>query len=131
MKYKVTLNGRTYEVEVEKGKAVLLDEYEAMAPKSEPVVEAVSTPVAAPQAAAPAASSAEASADAIVSPLPGTILSIRANAGTAVKEGDVVLIIEAMKMENEITAPKAGTVTKVYVNAGVLVDTGAPLFEIG
>ena len=130
MKYKVTLNGRTYEVEVEAGKAMLLDEYEAIAPA--PVAAAVAAPAAAPAAAAPAAAPAVTGAgEAVTAPMPGNILKVNVNVGDAVKEGQVLVVLEAMKMENEIMAPKAGTVTQVVVTKGSTVDTGAPLVVIG
>ena len=112
MKYKVTLNGRTYEVEVEAGKAMLLDEYEAIAPAA---------PAAAPAAAAPVAG------EAVCAPMPGNILKVNVTAGQAVKEGELLCVLEAMKMENEIFAPKAGTVAQVLVSKGSTVDTGATL----
>ena len=119
MKYKVTLNGRTYEVEVEAGKAMLLDEYEAIVPAA--------APVAAP-AAAPAAPVA---GDAVTAPMPGNILKVNVTPGQAVKEGDVLVVLEAMKMENEILAPKACTVKQVLVSKGSTVDTGATLVVLG
>lgn len=127
MKYKVTLNGKVYEVEVEKGSAILTDEYEAAMP--------VATPVAAPvAAAAPAAAPAAAAApvavgagEAINAPLPGVVVDIKISAGQAVKKGDVLVIIEAMKMENEVMAPRDGTVSQVVASKGASVDTGAPL----
>jgi glutaconyl-CoA decarboxylase len=131
MKYKVTLNGRTYEVEVEAGKAMLLDEYEAIAPA------APAAPAAAPVAAAPAAAPAAAApavtgaGDAVTAPMPGTILKVNVKVGDAVKAGTVLCVLEAMKMENEIMAPKAGTVTQVLATKGGSVDTGAPLVVIG
>ena len=133
MKYKVTLNGRTYEVEVEAGKAMLLSEYEAIVPTAAPAAAAAP---AAPAAAAPAAPAAAAPAvtgagEAVPAPMPGTILKVNVTAGQAVKAGTVLVVLEAMKMENEIMAPKDGTVTQVVVSKGSSVDTGAPLVVIG
>ena len=125
MKYKVTLNGKTYEVEVEAGKAMLVDEYEAYAPAP------AAAPVAAAAAAAPAASPAAAPAavtlaagETVSSPMPGTILKVNCTQGAAVKAGDVLVILEAMKMENEIMAPHDGTVAQVVTSKGATVDTG-------
>ena len=133
MKYKVTLNGRTYEVEVEAGKAILLDEYVAISPMSTPAPAAA--PVeAAPAAPAPAPAAAPAApvdGQAVESPMPGNILKVNVSQGQAVKSGDVLCVLEAMKMENEIMAPKDGTVTQVLVSKGSTVDTGAPLVVIG
>lgn len=132
MKYKVTLNGKTYEVEVEKGEAVLLKEYEAAAPAA-PVAAPVATAPAAPAApaAAPAAASVQLGAGtAVNAPLPGTVLQIKASVGQAVKAGETVMIIEAMKMENEIVAPKDGKITSVVVQKGAAVNAGDPLFTI-
>ena len=127
MKYKVTLNGRTYEVEVEAGKAMLLDEYAAVAP----VAPAAAAPVAAaaPAAApAPAASGVTVSGGTTVSaPMPGNILKVAVSQGQTVKEGDLLVVLEAMKMENEIFAPKSGTVAQVLVSKGSSVDTGATM----
>ena len=133
MKYKVTLNGRTYEVEVEAGKAMLLDEYEAVVPSAPAAAPAAvaAAPVAAAPAAAPAAAAAPVAGEAVTAPMPGTILKVNVTAGQAVKEGDLLVVLEAMKMENEIFAPKAGTVAQVLVNKGSSVDTGAALVVIG
>ena len=130
MTYKITLNGRTYEVEVKNGQAQVLDEYDA-------VVAAPVTPAApaATVAAAPAAPAAPAavtgSGEVVKSPMPGTILKVNVTQGQAVKEGDVLVVLEAMKMENEIMAPKSGTITQVVTSKGASVDTDAPLVVIG
>ena len=132
MKYKVTLNGRTYEIEVEAGKAMCLDEYEAIVPAAAPAVAPVAAPApaAAPAASAAAAAPTVAGGEAVKAPMPGTILKVNVTQGQAVKEGDVLCVLEAMKMENEIMAPKAGTVTQVLVSKSSTVDTGAPLVVI-
>ena len=131
MKYKVTLNGRTYEVEVEAGKAMLLDEYEAIAPAPAAAAAPVAAPAAAPAAAAPAAPVVTGAGEAVNAPMPGNILKVNVQNGQAVKAGEVLVVLEAMKMENEIMAPKNGTVTQVLVQKGSTVDTGAPLVVIG
>ena len=131
MKYKVTLNGRTYEVEVEAGKAMLLDEYEAIAPAPAAAAPVAAAPAAAPAAAAPAAPAVTGAGDAVTAPMPGNILKVNVTNGQAVKAGTVLVVLEAMKMENEIMAPKDGTVTQVLVSKGSTVDTGAPLVVIG
>ena len=132
MKYKITLNNRIYEVEVEAGKAMLLDEYEAVAPAAPTAAPAA--PVAAAPAAAPAAAAAPAvtgAGEAVSAPMPGTILKVNVTAGQAVKAGDVLCVLEAMKMENDIAAPKDGTVTQVVVSKGASVATGDALIVIG
>ncbi|MBQ7857148.1 MAG: biotin/lipoyl-binding protein [Oscillospiraceae bacterium] len=129
MKYKVTLNGRTYEVEVENGKAMLLSEYEAVAPAPVAAAPAVAAPAAAP--AAPAVPAVTGAGEAVNAPMPGNILKVNVNVGDKVKAGTVLVVLEAMKMENEIMAPKDGTVTQVLVSKGSTVDTGAPLVVVG
>ena len=133
MKYKVTLNGRTYEVEVEAGKAMLLDEYEAIVPTAAPVAApaAAPAPVAAPAAAPAPAAAAPVAGAAGTAPMPGNIRKVNVTPGQAVKEGDVLVVLEAMKMENEILAPKACTVKQVLVSKGSTVDTGATLVVLG
>ena len=127
MKYKITLNNRVYEVEVDAGKAMLLEEYDAVAPVAAPVAAPAAAPVAAP-AAAPAPVAAPAGAgEAVAAPMPGTILKVNVAAGQAVKAGDTLCVLEAMKMENEIKAPKAGTVSTVAVQKGASVNTGDAL----
>lgn len=128
MKYKVTLNNRVYEVEVEQGEAMLVNEYELAAPAvAAPTAHAA--PVAAAPAAAPAAG-ALAAGEVITSPMPGNILKINVTQGQKVNEGDVLIVLEAMKMENEISATKSGTVAQINVTKGAVVETGTPLVVI-
>lgn len=129
MKYIVTLNDRVYEVEVEEGEAMLVDEYEAKAPVAAPA--AVPAAVnAAPAPAAPAAPAVTGSGTAVSAPMPGNILKINVAAGQKVNEGDVLIVLEAMKMENEVVATKSGTVSSVAVTKGQVVETGTPLVYI-
>ncbi len=126
MKYKVKLNGKIYEVEVEKGNAELLAEYDAIA------APAAASP-AAPVAASPAPQAAPtpaASGNATPSPLPGVVVAVKKSVGDKVKAGEVVMLVEAMKMENEITATKDGTLVAVLAPKGTQVQIGTPLFEI-
>ena len=128
MKYKVTLNNRVYEVEVEQGEAMLVNEYELAAP-AVAAPAAPAAPVAAAPAAAPAAG-ALATGEVITSPMPGNILKINVTQGQKVNEGDVLIVLEAMKMENEISATKSGTVAQISVTKGAVVETGTPLVVI-
>ena len=116
-KFQITVNGNTYEVEVE--------ELGAGAPA------AAAAPTAAPAAkpAAPAAPAAAGSV-AINSPMPGNINAIKVSAGQSVKKGDTLLILEAMKMENEIKAPSDGVVASVAVTKGQSVNTGDLLVSL-
>ena len=133
MRYKVTLNNKIYEVEVEETTAMLVDEYEAVAPAA-PAAPVAAAPVAAapaPVAAAPAAAPVAAAAgEQVTAPMPGTILKVNVTQGAAVKKGDILVVLEAMKMENEILAPKDGTVAQIAVTKGAAVDTGALLAVI-
>ena len=132
MKYKVTLKGKTYEVEVDQGEAMILDEYEAYAPAPAAAPAAPAAPAAAPDAApaAPAAPVAVAG-EQVVSPMPGTMVKVNVKAGQAVKSGEVLAVLEAMKMENEIMAPHDATVVQVLVDVGAKVDTGTPIIVLG
>lgn len=114
--YKVTVNGTLYEITLEVVEGAEL----AAAP----------APAAAP-AAAPAPAAVPAGGETICAPMPGNILSVNVKAGDAVKKGDVLMILEAMKMENEIMAPADGTVVSVNATAGNTVDTGAVLCVLG
>lgn len=126
MKYKVTLNGRTYEVEVESGNAMLLDEYAAVAPAA-PAAPAAAPVVSAPAAPVAAAPAVTGAGEAVKAPMPGVIVKVAVQQGQAVKAGQVLVVLEAMKMENEIVAPRAGTVTQIVAGKGASVDSGAPL----
>ena len=125
-KYVVTLNGKNYEVEVEKNTAKITNTTAAAAPAAAPAPKAAPAPapVAAPApAAAPApVAAAPAGGANVTAPMPGTVLNVVAPVGTAVKAGDVILILEAMKMENEIVAPCDGTVASVAAK-GTSVNT--------
>ena len=128
MKYKVTLNSKVYEVEVEEGTAMLVDEYEAYVPAPAPApVAAAPVPAAAPAPAPAPAAAPQAAGEVVASPLPGTVLQVKVSAGEAVKAGQLLLIIEAMKMENEILAPRDGTVAQVVSAKGATVNTGDAL----
>ncbi|MBQ6466655.1 MAG: biotin/lipoyl-binding protein [Clostridia bacterium] len=122
MKYVVTLNGKNYEVEVNETEAVLTGVSNAPA--------ATAPAAAAPAAAAPVSAPSYEGAQ-VPAPMPGTILSVEVSAGQAVKTGDVLMILEAMKMENEIVSPCDGTVKQVLVQKGSTVDTGSMLAVIG
>lgn len=106
--YTITVNGTVYDVTVEEGAAGA----------------AASAPKAAPKAAAPTGAAGSVKVNA---PMPGKILSVKASAGQAVKKGEVILILEAMKMENEVVAPQDGTVASINVAAGDSVEAGAVL----
>lgn len=126
-KFNVTVNGQTYEVEVEEVGG---------APSAAPVRAAA--PVAAPAAAAPAAAAPAAPKAAapvaggtpVKAPMPGTILDVKVKAGDAVKAGQCVCVLEAMKMENEIPAAKDGTVAQVVVAKGASVNAGDTLIVL-
>ncbi len=110
--YKVTVNGTAYEI--------TLEEIDANSVKNAP---AASAPVNTP------ASNGE--DETVVAPMPGNILDVKVQNGASVKKGDVLMILEAMKMENEIMAPVDGTVKSVNVTKGASVETGAVLCVIG
>ncbi len=117
--YKVTVNGTAYEI--------TLEAIDAAEVKAQPKQEAAPTAPAATPTAAPAAS---AGGESVTSPMPGTILSVNVQNGASVKKGDVLMVLEAMKMENEILSPCDGTVSAVNVAKGAAVDTGAVLCVI-
>ena len=147
MKYVATINGKKYEVEVEKLEAYKSLDRNGVAAPAAPVlpasapVQRPAAPAPAPVAAAPAPAPAPAAAPApkaaapagattVEAPMPGKILNIKVSEGQAVKFGEVVVSMEAMKMETEIVAPADGTVSKILVKAGDSVDTGAALVAL-
>ena len=106
MKYVVTLNGKNYEVEVTESEAVTK------------IVEPVAAPVVAGDGVK------------VTAPMPGNILNVNVTSGQAVKKGDVMFILEAMKMENEIVAPEDGVVKQILAQKGATVDTDEVLAVI-
>ena len=112
--YTITVNGNVYDVTVEEGAGVA----------SAPVAQAAPAPKAAAPAAKPAAPAGPQGGVKVSAPMPGKILAVKAAVGAAVKKGDVLLILEAMKMENEVVAPQDGTVASVNVAEGAMVESG-------
>ena len=134
--YKITVNGNTYEVGVEEiGGAPVVQSVQAAAPAPKPApapAPAAAAPAPAP-AAAPApkpAPAPSAGSEDVLAPLPGTVLSISVTEGAQVKAGDVLLIFEAMKMENELSAPRDGTVAKIHVQKGAAIEAGVPVITL-
>lgn len=124
-RFLIKINGKTYDAEVE------VVGTSASAPVAAPA------PAAAPHAAAPAPTAAPAAAPAaggpanVTSPLPGTVLRLCKNTGDAVAAGEVVMIVESMKMENEVVAPEGGRIASIAVAAGSAINTGDLLFTLG
>ena len=118
--YNITVNGVAYSVSVEETAA-----------GAAPVAAAPAAPKAAPApAAAPKAAAGAAGAVTVKAPMPGNILDVKVAAGASVKAGDVLVILEAMKMENEIVAPQDGTVASINVNKGDTVNSGDVLVSM-
>ena len=130
MKYKVTVNGTAYVVEVENlgASAPVAVPAPAAAPAPAPVA---ATPAADPTPAAAPAAPIPAGGVSIESPMPGKILRINVTPGQSVKNGDVIIILEAMKMENEIFATADGKILDVRVKSGDAVNPGDVLVVIG
>ena len=131
MKYKITLKGKTYEVLVEQGEAIIEDEYDYVPPVAPVAAAPVAAPAAAPAPAAAApAGGAVAAGTRVDSPLPGNVLDVKVSVGQAVNAGQVLVIIEAMKMENEVAAPCDGVVKQIVASKGAVVATGDALLVI-
>lgn len=127
MKYIVTLNGKRYEVEVEDAQATLLQVTDAPNP-AQPAPTPAPTPEPTPAPAPTSApSQSQAAGEAVKAPMPGTIVSVKVSQGEAVAKGQVLVVLEAMKMENEISSPRAGTVAQILVSQGSSVQTDATL----
>ena len=121
-RFHITVNGKAYDVSV--------DELDGGAPSIAPAAPATPAAAPAPKAAPAAAPAAPAGATKVNAPMPGTIMDIKVKAGDAVKEGDVLMVLEAMKMENDIVAPAAGKVAGIHVNKGDNVNSNDLLVSI-
>ncbi|MDR1569858.1 MAG: biotin/lipoyl-binding protein [Oscillospiraceae bacterium] len=130
--FQITVNGKTYQVQVEETSGAPAAQVAVAAPivQAIPAPVAPSTPKSPPivQKTAPAQAVA---GDPIVAPMPGTIMSVAVSVGQAVKKHDVLLVLEAMKMENEIVASRDGTIAQVLVSKGSTVNTGDKLVVLG
>jgi len=114
--YIITVNGNVYDVTVEEGAGVAM-----------PTAPVKSAPVVAPKAAPKAAASGSEGSVKVNSPMPGKILSVKASVGQSVSKGDVIMVLEAMKMENDIVAPEDGTIASINANTGDSVEAGSVL----
>ena len=125
-RFLIKINGKTYDAEVEvigaSAAAPAVAPAPAAAPKAAAPAPAPAAPAAAPKAGGPAN---------VTSPLPGTVLRLVKNAGDTVAAGEVVMIVESMKMENEVVAPEAGRIATIAVAAGSAINTGDLLFTLG
>ena len=124
--YRITVNGTAYDVAVEEING-------GAAPSAAPAPASVPAPAAAPAAPAPAAAPAASGSKGSVvvsAPMPGKILGVKTEVGKAVKKGDVLMVLEAMKMENEIVAPEDGTVASVDATVGAQVESGDTLVTL-
>ena len=121
-RFLIKINGKTYDAEVEVLGASAAAPAPAAAPKAAAPAPAHAAPAAAPKAGGPAN---------VTSPLPGTVLRLVKNAGDTVAAGEVVMIVESMKMENEVVAPEAGRIASIAVAAGSAINTGDLLFTLG
>lgn len=118
--YRIKMNGKTYEMEID-----LIEEGKPKKKQPAPVASkpVIQEPVAVEQPV-------EINPNAIIAPMPGSIIQVTVKPGDEVAEGDVVLILEAMKMENEVCAPRKGKIKSIFVYEGQTVSADAPLFEM-
>ncbi|MCE1206204.1 MAG: biotin/lipoyl-binding protein [Spirochaetia bacterium] len=130
--YRITVNGQSYDVMVEEVSAGTTAPTAAQAPRpaAAPAPAPAATPASAEASAAAAAVAPSAGALSVKAPMPGTVMAFKVTKGQAVKRGDVLLILEAMKMENEIVAPQDGTVVALRVPVSASVNTGDPLVDL-
>ena len=119
--YNITVNGVTYVVDVEEVGGAVSAPVQNAAPAAAP---------AAPKAAPKAAPVGKAGATVVKAPMPGNIMKVNVKAGDSVKKGDVLVVLEAMKMENDVCAPTDGVVATVDVNQGATVETDAVLVTL-
>lgn len=124
-RFLIRINGKTYDAEVE------VVGTSASAPVAAPAAAPAVAPAAAPAAPAPAAAPTAGGPANVTSPLPGTVLRLCKNTGDSVAAGEVVMIVESMKMENEVVAPEAGRIASIAVAAGSAINTGDLLFTLG
>ena len=127
--YNITVNGVTYTVSVEEVNGAAAPAA-AAAPVATPAPAAAPAPVAAPKPAAAPKKSGAAGAISVKAPMPGNIIKVNAKVGDSVKKGDVLIVLEAMKMENDICAPEDGTVASIEVAQGATVETDALLVTL-
>ena len=135
-KFKITVDGKVYEVEVEEvggnessAGTISVPQPVATKVKEEPVSQKVVKPSSNPSPAK--APTAAVAGEEVVAPMPGKVLQLKVSEGDSVKDGDTLLILEAMKMENEIVANASGNIKKINVAANDMVDTGDVLMVIG
>ena len=127
MKYIVTINDKNYEVEVEKGQASIIKTTQAFVVPVQTTAPVSAAPV---EPAVPAAQDSTNPVDLLKAPMPGSIIAVNVHQGDSVKKGDVLLILEAMKMETEINAPRDGVVSQIMVAKGASVSTGDILLAL-
>lgn len=128
-RYTITVNGQAYDVQVEENASGAPIAAPVAAPAAAPAPAAQAAAPAAPAAAAPVAAPA-ADAEVVSSPMPGTILDIKVTAGSKVSKGDVLVVLEAMKMENDIVAAHDATVAAIHVQKGDSVESGSALVSL-